>query len=241
MKFASIVFPFSILLISFTSCHKGKIGFVNGKGEVVPQTRNVSGFNEIDLDIDAKVIFIEDSIYSVVVSAQSNLLKVIETKVDDHVLEIEYSKNVWKHKDIVITVHAPSLRGLELSGSGRIEVQNTLHTNSLDIEMSGSGDISIPTVETQELEINISGSGNIAIGNGNSVNTTCRVSGSGNILLPMVLSQSGKATISGSGNIQLHVVQYLSARISGSGDISYRGFPAVDVHISGSGHLYHLD
>lgn len=241
MKFASIVLPFSILLISFSSCHKGKIGFVNGKGNVVSETRNVSGFNAIDLDIDAKVIFVEDSIYSVVVSAQSNVLKVLETKVDDHVLEIEYSKNVWKHKEIVITVHAPSLRGLEISGSGDIEVQNTLHTNSLELETDGSGNISIPAVETQKLDVTISGSGNIAIANGNSANTYCKISGSGNIMLPMVLSQSAEAKISGSGNIELYAVQYLSARISGSGDISYRGFPAVDVNISGSGHLYHLN
>jgi hypothetical protein len=241
MKFTTILLPLSILLISLSGCHKGKIGFVNGKGDLVTESRNVSGFNQIHVSNDVTVFFVQDSIYSVVVSAQTNILKVLDTKVENQVLVIDFNRNVFKHKNIQITVHAPSLTGLDISGSGEINVQNTLHTSDLHATISGSGKISVGGVEAGEVKINISGSGNVAIGSGNSINTTCNVSGSGNILAPLLISQSAKATISGSGNIHLQVVQYLAAHISGSGDIFYRGLPAVDVNISGSGHLNHVD
>jgi hypothetical protein len=241
MKFTTILLPLSILLISLTGCNKGKIGFVNGKGELVTESRNISGFNQIHVSNDVTVLFVQDSIYSVVVSAQSNILKVLDTKVKNQMLVIDFSKTVFKHKGIQVIVHAPSLTGLDISGSGEINVQNNLLTSSLDVTISGSGKISVPAVETGEVKVNISGSGNVAIASGNSINTTCNISGSGNILIPLLISQSAKATISGSGNIHLQAVQYLSAHISGSGDIFYRGLPAVDVNISGSGHLNHVD
>lgn len=240
MKFAAFLVPVSILALSLTSCKKEKIFGVIGKGKTVTEYRIVSGFDKISLSVNADVYFVQDSIYSLEVSGQSNVLSVLETDVDDHELEIEFDKRVHKHSKVTIIVHAPSITEFEISGSGKIESQSPVVTNSMRLKISGSGNIYIPTLNTAILEANISGSGNIQIANGTITSERLTVSGSGDIDAVNAIAAHASAKISGSGDISLYATETLDATISGSGNIKYQGTPAVNVNISGSGKVIHL-
>ncbi|ASS47912.1 MAG: hypothetical protein A3D31_01555 [Candidatus Fluviicola riflensis] len=239
MKSIKMILPIGILFLVATSCHK-HFGAIKGKGELVTEIRSITNFNKIKLDMDADVVYLQDSVFYVEISAQSNLMSVIKTSVSAGELKIETTKWIRKHKDITFIIHSPTIVGLTISGSGNINSNSAISTGSMDLKISGSGNISLYSIQSGELDATISGSGNISVVNGTVTNEKVTVSGSGNIETLNLTATNASAKISGSGDISVRVMQLLDAVISGSGDIIYAGSAAVNATISGSGTITHI-
>jgi hypothetical protein len=239
MKSLKLILPIGFLFIIATACNK-HFGTIKGKGNNVTEIRAITNFNKIKLDMDADVTYVQDSIFYVEISAQSNLMGVIKTSVSAGELKIETTKWIRKHNPITLIIHSPSIVGLTVSGSGNINSNSALSSAFLDLKISGSGNISLYSVQSGELEATISGSGNISVVNGTVTNQKATVSGSGNIETLNLTANNASAKISGSGDISVRVMQTLDAVISGSGDIIYAGSAAVNATISGSGSVTHI-
>lgn len=240
MKIAKMILPVALLFVLLTGCKKHIFNSVKGKGPNVTEVRQLTGFNKVLLEIDADIVYVQDANYFVEISAQQNVLDVMDLHVSAGELQIEFSKWVRKHNPITITIHAPDMRGLHLSGSGNINIPGTLNTSYLDIRVSGSGNINVDSLVTEELEATISGSGNMTVDGGSVNNQKVTISGSGNIDLLDLQSNNANCKISGSGDISVWVENHLDATISGSGNIRYRGSATVSTHISGSGSVIHI-
>jgi len=217
----------------FSSCEK-----VKGKGEVVSETRTVTGYSGISLAIDATVNFTTDTIWYLEIKAQQNILDVLETYVDGgNNLVIRYKSNVivGKHEPIEIFVAGPDVNGFDISGSGNLFVINPLVTGYAEADISGSGNLAIYEIQANEFHQSISGSGNFQSNSGVINFEHLTISGSGNIQMEGVQADSSWVTISGSGNVTVWVEKYLDVTISGSGSVFYKGNPFVNTKISGSG------
>jgi len=223
--------------ITYSSCDK-----VKGKGEVVSQTRNVTGFTGFSLGIDGTIYFSTDSVFYVEVKAQQNILDVLETVLDNNQLIIRYKKNVsiGTHEAIEIFISAPAVNKVQLSGSGDIQVTNAWNQPYIETAISGSGNISVVQLDAGELNSSISGSGNFTAQYGKINQEELTISGSGNIDLVGVEADTTYATISGSGNISVWVTQLLDVTISGSGNVRYKGSPVIITKISGSGSIIQI-
>lgn len=239
MKFIPFFIPLVAIGLSASSCGK-KIFGIKGKGSNVLQSRSVSGFNDIHLSIDADVYYVQDSYYSVEISAQPNILSEIETEVEGNELEIEFDHRVFSHSKITITIHSPNIQEFNISGSGKIVAQNSIVTSSMKLKISGSGDIVLASLTAPYLDANISGSGNMTVSGGTTDNEDLNISGSGDIDVLNLIAKNASARISGSGNITIQATEHLNATISGSGDIKYFGNPTMNVNISGSGKIIHI-
>lgn len=240
MKLTNMILPMILLVVSLTACEKVLFGWIKGKGSDVTETRPLINFNKIKLGMDAEVTYVQDSVYYVELTAQANVLEVLTTNVVASELRIDTRKWVRKHNPIIVIVHSPDIKSLNISGSGNINAPGVIATNDLSLHISGSGNISLYELQSAELNASISGSGNISIGNGVVSNEKATISGSGDIDALGLAANSVAAKISGSGNISVYAVQQLDATISGSGDIHYTGQPSVNTHISGSGSVVHL-
>jgi hypothetical protein len=240
----SIKLILSVVLISVLSqsCYKkGGPWGMKGKGENIKESREVSGFNRIDLSIDAEISYTQDSVYKLEISAQPNILKILTTEVKNSELRMDLKRNVWDHNTIKIIIHSPGITSFVISGSGNIKVQNAIATDQLDLTISGSGDISIPSLTAGRVTAKISGSGNVQISGGNVTSENFTVSGSGDLDTERLLASGNISKVSGSGNMILNVTESLDVTISGSGSIRYKGRPAISSQITGSGKLIHLD
>ncbi len=240
MKAFKILIPEIIILLSLQSCNKGRIWGIHGKGSNISETRNAGAFIGIDLRCDADVELVRDSTFSIEITGQENILKVLDTKVDNGNLIIDYRKRVWRHNKVKMIVHVGNLQSVFISGSGNINIQNEINANALDIKISGSGNITTAKLNVHTVTAHISGSGNIKIPEGAIQSGKFSISGSGNIDAEYAISAAMDAKISGSGNITVNVTETLNASISGSGDIKYRGTPIVIVNVSGSGRVTHI-
>jgi hypothetical protein len=240
MKTVKLLIFVSILSFVSQSCRKGGPWGIKGKGSNVTKEINVSDFDKIHVSIDADVYYTQDSIFKIEVTAQENILAVLETKVSNKSLKFDYRRNVWDHNQVKITVHAPTMNELSISGSGDITVQNPLTTKSLELSITGSGNINVPSLTATNLKAAISGNGDVVISGGKVSIQDLNISGFGKIDAEDLVAQISTAKISGSGDITIQVVESLKVTISGSGNISYRGNPSVDKNISGSGRLIQI-
>lgn len=235
-KFIFIIL-FAAPILIFNACRK-----ITGEGPVVIENRAPGNFTALAVKISGDITYKEDSVYRVEVIAQQNILNVIETPVINGELVLRFKNNVYvrSHEDIRINVKAPALNGLSVSGSGNLQTLGTYKPGSLQLEISGSGNINLQSLVTNNLEAAISGSGKVLASSGMVNQETLKIRGSGSIDLIDINAKSATTTTSGSGTTKVNVSESLQAKISGSGDVYYKGSPAVTLSVSGSGKVIHL-
>ena len=217
------------------SCEK-----VVGEGPLVTQNRTVGNFSGLSSEMSGKVNFTIAPDYKVEITAQQNILDVLNTNVVNGVLHIDFKDNVRvkQHEDLLINITAPYADYFRLSGSGNMNVQGDVAANNLKVTLSGSGDIVVQSaVIADKIDADISGSGNISIAGGFAVNEDIDISGSGKVEMAGVDAQNAVTHTSGSGDVKLALSKNLDAHISGSGSVYYHGNPIISTHISGSGRV----
>jgi hypothetical protein len=104
---------FAIILGSalfLTGCYKLEpFHGIKGQGPMVLETRNVSEFAGLQVNVDASVNITIGSMTSVEVLGQSNILDILDVRTVNNVLVIEYNENVWHHKRLQIDISVPEL------------------------------------------------------------------------------------------------------------------------------------
>jgi hypothetical protein len=241
MKSIKLIIMLAITGTLFQSCRKGSMWGIRGDGSNTTETKNLTGFNAINLVIDADVAYTQDSIYKVEITGQKNIVAVMDVKVENGELKIDFKRNVWDHNDLSIVVHSPNMNQLKISGNGNINVLNTINENNLDLTISGTGNISIATASLQSININLSGTGDAKINGGSCKNAYFKISTFGTIRSEFMTTTSADATVSGFGDIYVNALETLRVNISGSGNIKYKGKPTVTSEISGIGKVIPLD
>ncbi len=244
-----IVFILLSVLIWSTGCRK--FPFIEGNGNVVKEIRPSVSFNRIDNRGEFNVYYIPDTIFRVEIEAESNLIPHIRTTINGNVLEIDSRENLNSNYAMKVTVYSPVLAGVDLSGSGLINVHNAasgtfdvilsgsgsiygdVNTGLFTSKLSGSGEIDFSMI-ADNAKVIISGSGNISL-TGQCIAGEYKISGSGNIKSFNLPLTNCNAKISGSGNIYTTVSDILDVKISGSGNLYYIGNPIINSNITGSG------
>jgi len=222
-------------LLTASSCKK-----VVGEGDLQTETRNITDFSGVSVSIGGKIYYKIAPEYKVEITAQKNILEVIQaTKTNGHLLlKVKDGVRIKSNEEITVNISAPTADYLHLSGIGDLAVIGNVNSVNLDMNISGTGSITVQSVTvTDKLNANISGTGDIIVQSGAAKNEDLRISGSGKLFIDGVVAEKAKTTISGSGDMQVNLSQTLDATISGSGSVYYRGNPQISTQISGSGRV----
>ena len=235
MKNSIVMLAAAAALLTTPSCQK-----VIGEGPLQTEVRNISDFSGVSASIGGKINYKIDPVYKVEITAQANILDVLETsKVNGHLLiKVRNGVRVRHNEEITVNISAPSADYLHLSGSGDVIVTGSLNETNLDLDISGSGNITVSSATiTEKIKAAISGSGNMKVQAGSAKNEDLRISGSGKLLLEGITAEHAETKISGSGDIKVNLSKSLDATISGSGSVYYLGNPLISTSISGSGRV----
>ena len=216
-------------LLFATSCE-----CIQGEGKVAEQTRTVSGFDRIALNIGADLYLTQGDSYNIKLSAQQNILDAIKTDKMGSDLKIHSESMCLRSGEpIKIWITLPQLTSVKLNGSGNLLCDSTFKVNSLELEINGSGDIRMNT-DAISVTSSIHGSGDIYL-KGKAQESSASIMGSGKIIASDLVAAKTDASITGSGEIRVNTTDQLEASITGSGSIYYKGDPQVKSKVSGSG------
>jgi len=226
-----------LMALAFTSCEK-----INGKGGTISETRYETGYTGISLAMSATVYYTQDSVYSLEITGQQNVIDRIVTEVEgsDLVIKLKKGVHLGAHDPVSVFITAPEVRSLNISGSGNLYAENLWEGDDLSVNISGSGDLSVSSLWANRFHANISGSGDIQVLNGQAGWEELKISGSGTIDVRNVSASEVYTTTSGSGDTYVQASSLLDVTISGSGNVWYLGTPVINTHISGSGNIRRL-
>jgi Putative auto-transporter adhesin, head GIN domain len=189
----------------------------NDPGNVTRESRNVSGFDEVELKGVGHLSIQQTGSESLTVKAEAGVLPKIRTKVVKDRLIIGPKPNTTIHttEPISYKVTVKDLNALEVSGTANVDAEN---------------------ISTGELVIAISGTGNVKM-SGEADSQQLDISGSGNYQAEDLKSKEARIDVGGSGSAIVNVRDELDADVSGSGSVEYVGDPAVNQDVSGVGRV----
>jgi Putative auto-transporter adhesin, head GIN domain len=186
---------------------------VQGSGVAATQSRVLPTFSSVDLAGSNSVTVAVGRRQSVVVHADSNLMRNVTTRVVSGTLVVGTTGSFTTKSPMSVEVSVPSLAAVTLSGSGEISVNG---------------------INAPRLTVRLPGSGTLQAG-GNVTKLDVTLGGSGLAQLDNLVARDVKAVVAGSGLIRVNATASLNAAVTGSGAIIYSGNPQVSSSVTGSG------
>ena len=212
---------------------------MRGSGNVVTETREVSGIDAVQLAVDGTLTIHQGDEEGLTIEAEDNILPLLETRVERGTLTIRYDRRVDSirpTRPVRLQLAVRGLSAIGVSGSGQVEAP-ALRAEKLELVVSGSGAVTLGELQARELETVISGSGRVEA-SGEVGSQGVRISGSGDLSAEGLRGGDAAVVISGSGRATASVGGKLAVTITGSGELRYRGNPAaVTQVITGSGRV----
>jgi hypothetical protein len=224
----------SAVTLAVTACNAT---VVDGSGDLITETREVSNFDSINLSGLGEVIVTQGGGESLTIETDDNVMEHVKVEVSGGTLNLGFKEglNLISPTRLLFTVGVDDLTSLSISGSGDIE-SDRIETDRLETTISGSGDIQIGTLTADEVKARITGSGDMDL-TGEVAAQDITISGSGKYRAGDLRSESAEVSISGSGDATVWATDSLDVNISGSGSVDYYGRPSMSTSGSGSGDI----
>jgi hypothetical protein len=234
---------------------------VRGNGVIVTEVREVPTFDAIgnSLPINVDVEVVPGAAPSLTLRCDENVLPHIVTALDGTMLRFQAADfvsltptscfatvrtarlvEVAGSASGMVVVHGelPELRALRSSGSGGIDVLDSITSPQLAIAQSGSGNVVVAGYEGDALDIDTSGSGGVEVNGGRATEAEIESSGSGGAAALDVVTEHAVVRSSSSGGIAITATQSIDVALSSSGSVIVGGSPPDrDIRVSGSGRV----
>jgi hypothetical protein len=205
---------FLVTLSIFTGC-TFNLGGIRGSGVFKTESREVTTFSSIAFKSVGKLKIQQNGKESLTISAEDNILPILESRVSDQTLFISNvnESSINPTKPIEFVVEVKSLENLNVDGVGSIEAKD-IQGKRLSVSLDGVGSVAIAG-NVDVLELNLDGVGSF---NGEDLNAK-------------------QATVrnKGVGSAVVNVSEELNATVLGIGSIEYIGSPQVKESIKGMG------
>ena len=216
------------LLATVSSCNMKSY-----TGEQTTEKRSLDKYGKIRIEGPFDVTIDPDKKQGLTITAPSDALADIVSKVEDGELALEIDNIGFMSPEIKVVIANDRLESITVTGSGSF-VGAVRTKQDLRLIVSGSGSIETEG-EADKVDAVISGSGDIRMA-GMCKDLEASISGSGDMDFSNLEVTDADLSISGSGDMNVNVSGKLEASIAGSGSIDYKGTPQeVNKSITGSG------
>jgi len=229
-------------LLPATACHASweKEGHaIQPSGKGATRSFAASGFTGVELrgpdDVDVKT----GPNFQVTAEGDSAILDQLEIEVVDGTLRVgrKDHQGSWFSNDPGLKVHVvmPKLASAGVAGSGDLSVDKA--EGDVRAAISGSGNLSIASLNSGETDLSIAGSGDLSAA-GAARNLKVSIAGSGDVAAEGLTAGGADISVVGSGNVRARVQGEAKVSIAGSGDVDLAGGAKCQVSAMGSGEAH---
>jgi len=213
---------------------------IEGSGTKVTESREVSGFDGIELAGVGKLIVQQTGAESLSIEGDDNIVPKIKTEVvgGKLVIRMDEKGTINPKLPIFYNVTVRDIKSLELSGAGSIEADN-LKADNFETYVTGAGTVTLRNIGGSNLRVSMPGAGYVVM-SGNVDTQSVTISGAGRYKADDLRSVRAAVVTSGVGSALLWVTENLSATIDGMGSLQYYGSPQVRLHRSPMGSFTRL-
>ena len=232
-RFIILTILFSMLL---GSCHFIGGKRIRGNGKITTQSRTVNAFTSVDVRGDIDVYVKQDTVVSVKIEADENLLQYVQLTVENSTLDIREERgfNLKSTRGIKVYVSGPSFKHFEASGACDIFSENQLNsTEPISIDLSGACNAKMD-LKTPAINVDMSGAGKITL-KGETKDFDVDGSGATDVRCFELMTENSRVEMSGAGDAEVFASLKLDVHVSGAADIKYKGNAAVSQKVSGAG------
>lgn len=225
-----------VSLVVLSSCWNVFGKRIRGNGAIITQTRDITGYNSIDVSGDFDVYVKQDSVSSVKIETDENLMGYIIVRTEGNTLKIypRDNYNLRPTGTIKVYVAAPSFKDFEASGACDFYTANKItSTDNISLDLSGSCDAKME-LSAPKISAGISGSGSVTL-KGETKELKVDGSGSSDFKCFDMMAENVSVDITGSGDADVFASVKLDVDVSGSGTVRYKGNATVNQKVSGSG------
>lgn len=212
------------LLLPLAACGNGRDdggAGVPGTGSGGTRSFGVADFDAVSLrgpdDVDVRV----GSAFSVRAEgdeAELAKLKIERVGGELRVGRVRTTGFSWgSHRGVKVYVTMPRITGVELAGSGDLEVDRA-ESPRFRGDVAGSGDLTIAALATGEASLSIAGSGSIRAA-GRADRLSVDIAGAGSVRAGGLTASGATVSIAGSGDVEARVNGDAKVDIVGSGDV----------------------
>jgi hypothetical protein len=215
---------------------------ISGNGNVIEETRDISGFTGIQISSGIDVYLSEGDQFEVRVEADENLMDVIETELKgkDLVVKTEDRVSIRRAESKKVHVTLPDLKEVKISSAGDCRGQTMFYCDDLRLGISSAGDLSLE-VEARRIDIEISSSGDAKI-SGQAEVLNASLSSAGGLDAYNLIAGKVDVDVSSAGDARVHATEEISMNASSAGDIYYKGDArVVNSRSSSAGKIVHKD
>src|SRR5690606_38173375 len=139
------------LLVALSGCHD-IWDCTEGEGPVTSNTLHLDPISSISLSGSSTVYLEQGDVQEVIVEGQQNIVNEMNGNVKNGHWDIRLRRCTNNHKELVYYITIPEISGLEVIGSGEIIGTNIFETSEIEINVTGSGNISAD-IETEILDL----------------------------------------------------------------------------------------
>jgi hypothetical protein len=215
-------------------------GYIIGSGIVAVESRDVAFFRGIIMKCSGEVFFTKESPQMLRIEVDDNIIDHIKTTVgSDGMLFIESDVDYSSIHGVKVYASMEEVNKFSIEGSAKIKSESPFSTNSLDILITGSGEVDMD-VDAQNIISTIEGSGDITL-RGRAFSHIFSSTGDGSLDALDLEVNVYEISIVGACTCWVQVTEQLEVTIIGAGIVYYSGNPSViNANITGGGRVIKL-
>ena len=201
-------------------------------GEVIEKKMDLAGFDEIKLEGAAKVVFAQADSFLVSVKANEEVFDYIDFQVNGNELLLSTKNHVnILAKTYVITVNAPLLKDISVSGAADMDVLDGYKSEQpVNISINGAGDLNLVDIAVPSMTMVINGAADLDLTDSNIPELSVTVNGAGDLDIDNIVADAIDITVRGAGDVSISgKAGEADFRVSGAGSVDAHGLDCENI------------
>ena len=195
-----------------------RLAGVKGNGDIQSETRPIGDFATLAASGAYEVTWSHGA-PALQITADSNLLKLIETDIDGKQLKIEWEKQMRPTRTIKVRISSSALTGAELNGAVRLNAAD-MRTSNFVLEANGATRVALK---------------------GTLDGIAASMNGASRLDAEELRARVAELSINGAGRADVNASELLRVAVSGAGRVNYSGNPRIEKEINGAGRIKRRD